>query len=312
MTDMPDILCCGEALIDMLPRQLDGQTVLRPTPGGAVYNTAVALGRLGVKSGLFTGLSTDLFGTQLAMFLAESGVSSDLAHRSARPTTLAFVELRDGQARYSFYDEATAGRMLCPEDLPDLGTAPQALFAGGISLMSEPCATAYEALVLREAPKRTIMLDPNIRPGFITDEPAYRARLGRMLAVADIVKVSDEDLAWIAGPEAGPQALLDRGPRLVFITRGGDGAEAVTAQHSRAASPPKVSVTDTVGAGDTFNAGAMAALLARGKLAKPALAQLLDADLDAALSLACRAAAVTVTRAGANPPWANELEPQPA
>ncbi|MDJ1016280.1 MAG: carbohydrate kinase, partial [Paracoccaceae bacterium] len=194
------ILCAGEALIDMLPRTTEaGEDAFAPYPGGAVFNTAIALGRLGAPVGFFSGLSTDLFGQMLEQSLAASGVESGLAHRSDKPTTLAFVKLTDGQASYAFYDENTAGRMLSAEDLPVLDGNTGAVFFGGISLVVEPCAAAYEALCAREAALRVIMLDPNIRPGFIHDEAAYRARIGRMIGMADIVKVSDEDLAWIMG-----------------------------------------------------------------------------------------------------------------
>jgi fructokinase len=154
------------------------------------------------------------------------------------------------------------------------------------------------------------MIDPNIRPGFITDAAAYRARIGRMMARADIVKLSDEDLHWLEGAgdlTALARGLLARGPKVVFITEGASGARAVTATQDRFGPATKVTVADTVGAGDTFNAGVLAAFHAAGVLTKPALAVLPDAVLDAALSLGTRAAAITVSRPGANPPWSHEL-----
>ena len=115
------IVCCGEALIDMLPRQMpDGGDSFLPVPGGAVFNTAIALGRLGEDVQFFSGLSTDMFGRRLAAHLEESGVDTTLCKRSPRPTTLAFVTLAGGNAKYTFYDEGTAGRMLDIADLPDL------------------------------------------------------------------------------------------------------------------------------------------------------------------------------------------------
>ena len=305
------ILCCGEALIDMLPRKTRAdEDAFAPYPGGAVFNTAIALGRLGRDTGFFSGLSTDLFGVMLADALAASHVSADLSVRSDRPTTLAFVRLVNGQASYAFYDENTAGRMLSPDDLPDLPNEVSALFFGGISLVVEPCARAYEALMLREAPRRVTMIDPNIRPGFIRDEAAYRARIGRMLAAADIVKLSDEDLAWLEGSgdtDAHVAALLKRGPKLVCITRGADGVSGYTVDRRIDVAASRAQVIDTVGAGDTFNAGLLAALDRAGAMTKDGVADLCDDTLRAALSLGARAAAVTVGRAGANPPWAHEL-----
>jgi fructokinase len=305
------ILCCGEALIDMLPRRTaEGEAAFAPYAGGAVFNTAVALGRLGAPSGFFTGLSTDLFGDILGQALAAAGVDTALCVRSGRPTTLAFVTLTDGQASYAFYDENTAGRLLSAADLPVLPGRVQALFFGGISLVNDPAAAAYEALQAREAEARVTMIDPNIRPGFISDEPAYRARIGRMIARADIVKLSDEDLRWLSGPGAPAdlaRAMVAAGPRVVFVTEGARGARAVTATQDRFVAATRVAVADTVGAGDTFNAGVLAALQAAGALTRAGLAGLSDAALLAALSLGTRAAAVTVSRPGANPPWSHEL-----
>lgn len=305
------ILCCGEALIDMLPRKTDaGDPCFQPFAGGAVFNTAIALARLDAPSGMFTGLSQDIFGVLLSTALDRDGVSTALVHRSDRPTTLAFVELRDGQARYAFYDENTAGRSLTEADLPDLPGDLRALFFGGISLAVTPCADAYRTLMLRAAPDHVTMIDPNIRPGFIRDETAYRARLDAMLRVADIVKLSDEDLAWLMGPgDIAARAAQVRalGPKLVCITEGAKGAWGFTARDAEFVPATRVTAVDTVGAGDTFNAGVLAALDAAGALTKPAIAALDIDTLRAALSLASRAAAVTVSRAGANPPTRADL-----
>ena len=303
------ILSCGEALIDMLPRQTTtGEDAFAPYAGGAVFNTAIALGRLGAPSAFYSGLSSDLFGDLLRRVLTESRVDSSSAHISARPTTLAFVRLVDGHATYAFYDENTAGRMLTEADLP--AVTADALFFGGISLVVDPCGAAYEALQAREAPHKVTMIDPNIRPGFITDEGRYRARLDRMIARADIVKLSDEDLHWLMGPgdiAALARDILGKGPKLVCITEGAKGGTGYTTSHTVHAPATKVTVVDTVGAGDTFNAGVLASLHKAGALTKARIAAL-DADtIRAALDLAVKAAAITVSRAGANPPWANEL-----
>ncbi|WP_172296842.1 carbohydrate kinase [Pseudoruegeria sp. HB172150] len=305
------ILCCGEALIDMLPRETkNGEDAFAPYPGGAVFNTAIALGRLGAPSGFFCGLSADLFGDMLRDALSESKVHTGYAPVVQRPCTLAFVKLVDGQATYAFYDEGTALRMMTAADLPKLDDDTSALFFGGISLVGEPCGSAFQALAEREAGRRAIMIDPNIRTSFITDETAYRARIERMVALADIVKVSDEDLHWIMGEgetSALARAMLQKGPKIVCITEGAKGAHGVTAGGEVFVPARKVEVADTVGAGDTFNAGVLAALDGAGALTKDALADLDDRVLTDALSLGVKAAAVTVSRAGANPPWASEL-----
>lgn len=305
------ILCCGEALIDMLPREsTQGEPCFAPYAGGAVFNTAIALGRLGAPAGFFTGLSTDLFGKVLEETLAASKVDTRFAVRSARQTTLAFVTLKDGHASYAFYDDATAGRMLSAADLPQLPASVAALYFGSISLVNDPAASAYEALAMREAAGRVVMFDPNIRTGFITDEASYRARLARMIAKADIVKLSDEDLAWLAGEAAAAdlaRGLLAQGPKIVCVTEGGRGATAYSATETVFVAARKVKVADTVGAGDTFNAAILASLHRQGRLTKADVAKPDRAMLQAALELGVAAAAVTVSRPGANPPWAHEL-----
>ncbi|WP_170377048.1 carbohydrate kinase family protein [Ruegeria atlantica] len=307
------ILCCGEALIDMIATPtISGGDGFVPHSGGAVFNTAIALGRLGSPVGLLTGLSSDMFGEQLAEALKTSHVDASHVIRSDRPTTLAFVQLKDGHASYSFIDENSAGRMLMPEDMPDQLPAISALYFGGISLACEPCADAYAALLDRQGADRAVMIDPNIRPDFIKDQTRYRTRLNRMIAQADIVKVSDEDLDWIIpGPESITEKvplLLQAGPAVVIVTRGGDGASGYLADGSETSVPVRpVQVVDTVGAGDTFNAGVLAELERGGQLTKTALRTLSTENLRAALAKGAEVAAITVSRAGANPPWAHEL-----
>ncbi len=306
------ILCCGESLIDMLPRVLpDGGNAFLPVSGGAVFNTAIALGRLGEETGFFCGVSTDMFGEKLIETLQQSHVDHSLCVRSGRPTTLAFVTLVNGQAKYAFYDENTALRMVEIRDLPVMPKVQAAQF-GAISLIAEPCGTAYEALAnrLHATGETVIALDPNVRPGFVKDEAAYRDRLGRMLAIADIIKVSDEDLAWLV-PGQSFESVAGRwiagGASIVVLTRGSDGAVAVTATGAVETGAPKTSVVDTVGAGDTFNAGLLSGLRRANVLDRQSLAGIDSNTLLRAMELAARAAAITVSRAGANPPFASEL-----
>lgn len=300
------ILCCGEALIDMIPvPQAEGGSAFVPHSGGAIFNTAIGLGRLGVPAAMLSGVSNDLFGQQLASDLRANNVETGLLIRSDRLTTLAIVHLVDGSATYSFYDENSAGRMIAEADLPDVPETVQALYFGGISLVAEPAADTYAALAEREANRRLIMLDPNIRPGFISDEVTYRARLMRMIGLSDIVKVSDEDLDWMT--QGGAEALLELGPECVIVTEGEKGAVAHRAGGTVSVSAVKATVADTVGAGDTFNSGFLAGLSRGGYASKDGFRSIPDDALQNALELAAQVAAITVSRSGANPPYAHEV-----
>ncbi|OUS36469.1 carbohydrate kinase [Rhodobacterales bacterium 56_14_T64] len=307
------LLCCGEALIDMIPTPTtNGDMGFVPHSGGAIFNTAVALGRLGVPAGMLTGMSSDLFGQQLTEALQASRVDTSLLIACDRPTTLAFVKLVNGHASYSFFDENSAGRMLAPADLPVLPNSVTALYFGGISLACEPGAETYATLAEREASNRVIMLDPNIRPSFITNPTAYRDRLDRMISRADIVKVSDEDLDWIFPGQASLEDKVEQlrvaGPSIVILTRGADGASGYFGNGARIDVPVrKVDVVDTVGAGDTFNAGVLAKLSELGLLSKSALAEISGQPLGEALEHGAKVAAITVSRAGANSPWRDEI-----
>jgi fructokinase len=306
------ILCCGEALIDMLPRKNgDGADVYQPFNGGSVYNTAIAMGRLGTATGLFAGISTDFFGDGIVAALEAAGVSTRFLKRKDRHTTLALVKLTDGHARYSFIDEGSAGRMLEKSDIPALPRSVAALHFGSISLIPEPCGSTYETLLKRSAKSRVISLDPNIRPTVIKDRKKHLARLARLIAFADIVKVSDEDVAWMVGKKgiaATAKAWLKSGAKLVAVTRGGSGVDVFTLRHTLSVDAPKVQVADTVGAGDTFTAGLLTNLSRHGLLEKKAIAALDEVQLFAAATFAMKCAAVTVSRPGADPPWAHEVD----
>lgn len=306
------ILCCGEALIDFLPREgKDGAAVFQPFNGGSVYNTAIALGRLDVPVGLFAGISQDFFGDSLRKGLSESQVSLKFCKIKPQHTTLAFVKLENGHARYSFVDDASAGRNLVKADLPKLPKAVAALHFGSISLIPEPCGGTYETLLKREAKSRVISIDPNIRASLIKDRRKHLARLTRLMALADIVKISDEDVAWMTGRTdlgAAARKWLKAGSRLIAITRGGEGVDVFTRNRHVSLEAPKVKVADTVGAGDTFTAGFLTFLHRQGLLSKKAIAGLDEAGLTAAAAFAMKAAAVTVSRPGADPPWSREVD----
>lgn len=306
------LICCGEALIDMIPaRTTEGEEAYVPHTGGAVFNTAVALGRLGSDVAMISGVSTDLFGARLVADMEASKVGSDLLIRSDRPTTMAYVKLTNGSATYSFHDENSAGRLIAPDDLPALPEACKALYFGGISLAVEPGAETYAALCTREAAGHVVMIDPNIRPGFIRDAEAFRDRMARMLVVADIIKISDEDLDWLRdgpdSPEAKARALRAETGAMVILTRGAEGATAFYTGGEVQVPARRAEVVDTVGAGDTFNAGVLASLSEQGLLSKAALREISEEALSQALDFGAQVAAVTVSRAGANPPWRQEL-----
>lgn len=289
----------------------DGATFV-PHVGGAVLNTAVALGRLGVPTGLITGLSSDPFGLMIKTALAASRVSTAHAVHNDRNTTLAFVHLENGQATYSFYDDNTATRKITTADLKTLPHDTEAIFFGGISLCNPPVADTLVELALAQPADKLVMIDPNIRPNFITDKTAYSSRLKSLLVRADIVKLSDDDINWLIEGNASlvekGHAVLAMGPKLLLLTQGSSGATAlIKGRKPVHVAATKVEIIDTVGAGDTFNAACLATLRAEDALAPSVLETLSYEKLTKMLTTANRTAAVTVSRTGANPPWANEL-----
>lgn len=297
--------------MDMLPRTLaDGSVAYLPVPGGAMLNTAIALGRLGEETGFFSGLSTDMFGRQLITHLKTSGVNTDYCVRSENPTTLAFVALQDGIAQYSFYDENSAGRMLAVDTIPSFPESVHAFHFGAISLISEPCGSTFEELMHRIYKDFVISLDPNIRPGFITDESSYRKRLNRMIGMSDIIKVSEEDLDWMEPGcrfEEVAHKWLDGGASVVTLTRGEEGSRSISRSDDITVPATVAEVVDTVGAGDTYNGGFLASLRASGVLSKKHLKEIDEPTLRQAIEFASNVAAFTVSQAGANPPWHQEL-----
>ena len=299
------ILCCGEALIDMVQRDEDGANLFRSYNGGGIYNSAIALGRLGEKVGLFAGMSTDVFGHGLRAGLKASNVSEQFLRLKDLHTTLAIVKVNaQGNAKYFFIDDASAGRWLEKRDMPKLTKSIKAILFGGICLVPEPSGGTYEALMKKASKTQVLALDPNIRPPQITDRKKHIARLNRMIAMLDILKISDEDVKWMTGSSdlaKAAKSWLKRGAKVVAITRGGEGCSVFTMRFAFEATAPKVKVADTVGAGDTFTAGLLRHLSMNGHLTKKALAAISDEDLRAAAFYAMKAAAVTVSRPGADP-----------
>jgi fructokinase len=301
------IAVAGEALIDLVER--DG--VFHALPGGGPFNTAVALARLGAPVGFLGRLSSDHFGQVLADRLAKSGVDDRYVLRGSAPTPLAVVHPRaGGEAEYSFYLDGTAYADLAPADLPELGSEVSALHLGTLALATDPPAAALELLMEREAGRRLVVVDPNVRPAVIGDRERFRRRFESWLASAHVVKLSVRDAEWIypeLGPEACAERLLARGVRLVVVTLGPDGALARTASGSARVPSPPVDVVDTVGAGDAFGAALLRRLWESDALTADAVGALDDAALEDALRFGCAVAALQCSAAGAVPPTLEEV-----
>ncbi|MER5727943.1 carbohydrate kinase [Streptomyces sp. NPDC002138] len=289
------IVVGGEALIDLVPVARPPGALV-PRAGGGPYNTALALGRLGAEVAFCSRVSTDGFGEMLLAGLRAAGVDVSPVQRGPEPTTLAVPSLApDGSAAYGFYVEGTADRLFA---LPDaLPAGARALALGTCSLVLEPGASAYEALLRRESARGLLtLLDPNIRPALIADPVAYRSRFLSWLPYVTVLKLSEEDAAWLGGR---PEEWLAAGPAAVVLTRGAAGLAVWTRDGGRFSVPARrVAVVDTIGAGDTVNA----ALLHRLASAPGA-----PVDWPEVLGYAAHAAALTCTRAGAEPPYADRL-----
>ncbi|GIW25899.1 carbohydrate kinase [Meiothermus sp.] len=305
------LIVAGEALIDMTPTTLNGATAYIPHPGGSPYNVALGAGRLGIPTAFLGRISRDGFGQLLKRHLAASKASLEYVKEGPELTTLALVTPSESGEFFSFYCENTADRLLYPEDLPATLPSQAALHFGSYSLVLEPAASSLELLMRREARRRLISLDPNVRPFLIPNKDAYLERLLGWLEQADLVKVSQADLEWLYPGkhlEDIAREWQQQGPVLVIVTRGGQGAFAVKDQaivHVRA---PQVQVVDTVGAGDAFMSGTLSWLWQHGAWSRAGLHSLHSDQLEALLNFAARVAAITCTRAGANPPWREELE----
>lgn len=309
------ILVCGEALIDLTPAGPADAPVYQPCPGGGPFNVAVGLGRLGVPVAFFGRLSTDAFGRLLESRLRAAGVDLRHTRHGPEPTPLAVVTPgRDGRENeFQFYVENTADRLLRPTDLPRELDGVVALHVGTLGLVLEPAATSLELLVTRAAHDRMVAFDPNVRSALVADRGEYTARIERIAALADVVKVSDADATWLSPGETAEQLAtrwLAGGTGLVVVTRGADGAVGLTATAGRVEVPVvEVAVVDTVGAGDSFNAGLLAWLHDQDRLTKAGVRSLGPAELASALTFAAATSALTCSRAGADPPWRSELPP---
>jgi fructokinase len=293
------IVSCGEALVDLLPE---------PRPGGGPMNVAVAAARLGAPAAFLGRVSTDGYGDLLWRHMAESGVRLEAAEWGPEPTALAIVEPGPPPS-FRFEGEATADALLQRADLRPLGPGPHLVHGGGLGLVRG--TTAERLTALAESHEGLVSVDPNPRPAVIDDVGRWRAHLERWLAVADLVQLSRDDVAWIwPGGDAGAIAgdLLTGGAAAVIVTAGPDGAEAHLPDGVVAVRAPSVDVVDTVGAGDVHCGAVLAELWRRGAVDRAGLEAAGADRWRETLSLAARAAALSCTRVGADPPWRAELE----
>jgi fructokinase len=306
----PAVVVTGDALIDLTPTTtVRGQLAYEPHPGGSCLNVAVGLGRLGVPTAFLARLSRDAFGQMLRAQLTDSGVQPTYFVDTDDLTTLAAVHLRGGQATYSFHAQRAADRGLLPEHLRPLPPE-AALHLGSIALVLEPVASTLEGLLQRETERRVVSLDPNVRPGLIPDRVGYLDRFEGWVRLVDILKVSEEDLAWLYPRLSESEVVAGwhaAGVPLVLVTHGERGAAASTPFASATVEAPQVAVVDTVGAGDAFMSGALAHLHERRLLSRDSLRSLEVPGLTELLQAACLVAAHTCTRTGADPPRRREL-----
>jgi fructokinase len=279
--------------------------------GGSPLNVAQGLARLGRPVAFLAGLSTDAFGERLLASLAAEGVDTSLIVRSDAPSTLSVVSVdARGVPRYAFHGTGAADRQLSHDTLPALPPTVRVLQFGSYALAVEPVGSALLALAARERGQRLVAYDPNVRLNVEPDVARWRALVDRMVSIAHLVKVSDEDLGLLYPAEAPEQVAarwLAQGAVLVAVTRGGQGASAWTRSARADVPTPQVKVIDTVGAGDTFQAALLAWLDEQGVLTPQALARLDAAALQGALGFAARAAALTCSRRGADLPRRSEL-----
>jgi fructokinase len=304
----PVIAVAGEALIDLI----EDENGLHPYPGGGPYNTAVALGRLGVPVGFLGRLSHDPFGRLLEARLAESGVDLRYVLHGPAPTPLALVHATgDGDHDFSFYLAETAYADVILDDLPSLESGVAALYTGTLALATDPPATAFEQLMARESGTRLVALDPNIRAAVCGDRDAYVRRFESWADYAHVVKLSDDDSDWLypgVAYETVVGMILARGAQLVVLTLGPEGAIARASAAYAQVAAPDVDVVDTVGAGDAFGAGLLFRLWETGRLDGRTVGLIDDEELADLLSVATAVAALQCSRAGATPPTVDEVE----
>jgi len=304
------LVAVGEALIDVAEGPEPG--VFRTRPGGSPFNVAIGAARLGAATEFLGALSSESFGESLLRRLSEEGVAAGRCPRVEAPTTLALILEKQGEAHFAFYAHRTADALLLPEHVETLiAEPPVILHVGSYSLCTEPAGTTIEGLVEALAGRSLIALDPNIRP-FLTDRAAgARKRLERLVARADVVKLSRQDARWfypgLSDEEVVTEVLL-AGAQIAVLTRGAGGVGAGMRPDRYDLPGEEVGVVDTVGCGDAFSAALEAGLLEAGVRTRGDLKGLAGEPLLRLLERANAAAAINATRPGADPPRPGEIE----
>jgi fructokinase len=303
------VIFCGESLIDLVGNT---KKIYTPHVGGSILNSAIAFGRLTGDSFYMGGVSTDEYGELISKNLSDSSVKSDFFIRTDRPTTLAYVDLdSEGVAKYRFEDEASAGRLISIDELkPFLEDIKKmdALLVGGISLQSEPCGTSLEWVTECLKKETNIYYDPNIRPSFIKDRELYIERYQRIISRSTFLKLSEEDSEYIYGKK-NLDSIVDEiflsGIKIILHTIGKKGVRVyMDSGETFTASVQPTKVIDTIGAGDSFNAGFLYYLDSKNHLQ--------DKNLDKgaiqdAVKFANKVARYTVSQKGANPPRLDQI-----
>ena len=300
---MSQVWVVGEVLIDLIPDGSDR----KPIVGGGPANTAKALSKLGTDTQFIDGISTDDYGQIAKNELVVSGVKLDYVKYSNKPTCLAIVSLSEsGSATYEFVIENTATFDFTPDWLPNPQTEkPALLHIGTLATVIEPGASDLFEWVQSVAKIALIVFDPNIRPAVINDREKYVKQVERWVSISSAVKVSDEDIRWLYPSVEIDQIVnnwLVKGPSLIVVTYGDKGLAGYRVGEKVSVDAVKVVVADTVGAGDTVGAILVEAIL------KDGLSSLSGVRLEMLLKRAAKAAAITVSRSGANPPTLKEIE----
>lgn len=297
----------GEALVDLV---VTPDAIVTAVPGGGPFNAARTLARLEIPTSFVGAISADAFGDLLHAGLRDSSVDLAIADRVDAPTTLAIAQL-DGQgsATYRFLLDGTSAAAVTPGTAVEVlgALAPAALHVGTLGLVLAPLRDATLAAIGAASEACLVFADPNCRPAVVRDRDDYLSRLDAVLRRADVVKLSTEDAEFLApgtAPLAYAAEIVARGPSVVLLTDGGNGVHMITERDTVSLDVPRVTVVDTVGAGDSFGGGFLAWWLRRG-LGREALDD--PALLAEAVSFGIRVAALTCQRPGADPPRLSEL-----